>query len=475
MKVMVLKFYKRHLFVGIAAALLFNTTNILAIITNDSRNDSYPVFTTLDPQTFLQTREKLRLMGLPVYVDHNEWFGVSLSPFGQNAQCALDDNNICIPIGDLFGRIDMIALLFGPTSVNGQQLPSILQTARNTLFPPAMFPPGTPINDPLYIDLKQEIGFFTTDFNYRKRGLRMDFKAQISRDFGISFDMGLADITQTVSFTDLTTTPTTDATSTLLPINSGCRELDYCCIEQQLMEQLQSIACALGYNIFDFHDFSIEDLRAGVYWRHAYPININRQLRWEPFLLIPWVHLEGSVPVGHERNYKKFAGLSFGSSDHKSIGLSTGLNIDFFRTIEVGGEVGVTHFFKHCVRDLPVPTSPYQQGLFPFSTAACIEPGNNYHFCLKMLAYHFLGDLSFHFQYVSIEHEKDCIKILNDDPAFLTFELTRRSGWRNQLANVGFNYDISPQISLGFLWQTPFPGRNVYRSSTVMLSFNAQY
>lgn len=456
--------------------LLTSGTPILGYITSNSQNDPYPVFTTLDPQTYLQTREKLRLQGYTLDVNHNEWFGLSISPFAQNSnstrfdclatvECGQDCTDVDTCLGNIHGRWSMIALLFGETPACAT-LPPALQAARDCLFPD--FPEGTPIDNPLYIDRQQLIGFFDVPMRYKKRGVRFDFKGQISKDFGISFNCGLADICQTIAFRNRTT-----PSSGTITINS-CVTVDACCLNRTLMDDLKTLAPQICLDIDDFHKFSIEDLRAGIYWRHAYAINSTRPT-WEEFLLIPFIHLEGSAAVGAERNYNQFASLSFGSNDHNAIGISTGLNINFTETIEVGGEGGVTHFFDRDICSLPVPTSVYQSGIYPYSTAVNIQPGNNWYFGLKMNAYHFMGDLSFYFEYLLIDHEKDCIKLKKFDPAFKPDVLRELSDWKSQLANIGFNYDISPHVSLGFLWQTPLPSRNTYRSTTVMLSFNAQY
>ena len=196
---------------------------------------------------------------------------------------------------------------------------------------------------------------------------------------------------------------------------------------------------------------------------------------WPVFLVIPFASLEGAVAVGKVRARNHPFAVSFGSNDHNTLGFRAGLEVDFTDTIEIGIEAGVSHFFKRCFCNVPIPTHPCQSGIYPFQTTACIQPGNNFQFCAKMLAYQFLDRLSFHFQYSFIRHEADCINLQKPDPAFLPHELEKKSGWIAQLANIGFNYDISPYISLGFLWQAPLFERNAYRSTTLLFSFTATY
>ncbi|HSW73904.1 MAG TPA: hypothetical protein VLG71_01990, partial [Candidatus Limnocylindria bacterium] len=136
---------------------------------------------------------------------------------------------------------------------------------------------------------------------------------------------------------------------------------------------------------------------------------------------------------------------------------------------------GVSHFFPRCYKNMPMPTHECQSGIFPFQTDAKIQPGNNYNICAKMFAYQFLERLSFHFQYVFIRHEDDCIRLLRPDPAFIPDVLEDISEWTVQVANIAFNYDISPYISLGFLWQAPLTQRNAFRSTTIEFGLNLTY
>ena len=104
-----------------------------------------------------------------------------------------------------------------------------------------------------------------------------------------------------------------------------------------------------------------------------------------------------------------------------------------------------------------------------------IKPGFNWHFGLKMAAYHFYDRLSFYFQYLYIHHEEDEITLCKPDPAFVPEVLENKSCWKSQMINVGFAYDISPNITFGFLWQTPTVQRNAYRPTTLMITFNAEF
>jgi len=322
---------------------------------------------------------------------------------------------------------------------------------------------------------------------YRKRGVRFEIDAMIHCDFGISFQTGIADVEQTLTATcavqdfinltpdQLITTDTTAVEATWEG-NSGCdNPISKCAINKYLMDQVKLIAQELCLDIANFHAVSIEEMRLNAFWRHAYPFNIHTDDDWPEFLLIPFFQASGSVSLAKATSANKAFAVPLGNNRHSSAGFNTGVNIDFFDTIEIGGEFGYTHFFARDCVDIRVPNSLCQSGIYPFTTATHYQPGANWNFAAKLAAYHFIDRLSFFFQYMLIDHTRDHICLKNPDPAFFPEVLEKRSDWQVQVANVGFNYDIAPYISLGFLWQAPLNQKNAYRSTLVMLSINGTY
>ncbi len=142
-----------------------------------------------------------------------------------------------------------------------------------------------------------------------------------------------------------------------------------------------------------------------------------------------------------------------------------------------GAEVGMTYFFERDFEKFRLPTSCFQQGIFPFATSVSVHPGYNWHFGAKLSAYHFLDRLSMWFQYIQMEHKPDDITLRKCEDAdfFMPEVLEKVTGFKVKLINAALNYDISPNIGLGLLWQAPLTQRNAYRSSTVMFSFNATF
>lgn len=464
-----------------------------ATLTTLAKNDPFPVFTTQDPHNFLLMKQKLECKDVGFARCMGDRFGFSISPFAQNANtgrnitggreegfclqkpvnvtnpCGDDPDECesgvlktrCTELGNLGGLWDMPALVFGPTPC-GHTLAPTLQIAQEALFPNQPLP----LENADLIDTGERCGFFSVPLSYRKRGLRFDMMAQIIGGIGLDIQTGVVDITQTlIRFADLTPDADTE---------NPCFTCDRCTVEDFLMNELEQIADEICLDICDFHELSIEEIRFNLYWRTLF--DVNRDCRdWPHFLVIPFVMLSGSISPGKVNTNRVAFAVPFGNNGHPALGASFGLNFDFIDTIEIGGEVGFTHFFRKDFDCYFVPNYQLQQSIFPFMTSVCIQPGHNWHFAGKIAAYHFLEHLSMYFQYVMIDHGPDDIDTIPCDDAFLPEVLECRSSWRVKLGNVAFNYDLTPNCGLGFLWQMPFSQRNAYKSTTLMFSFYAQF
>lgn len=244
-------------------------------------------------------------------------------------------------------------------------------------------------------------------------------------------------------------------------------------VNQWLMNNLKPIADAIGLDICNFHKTAIEDFRFYLFWRRAHIVNKGRA-GWSEFLFIPYLMVGGSIPTAPERNTNVAFSLPFGNNGHFSAGASGGFNIDFTETIEIGTDFGITGFFpkNFCNYRVPnrVPDKKCQGQIFPFTTNVRICPGFNWTFGAKMLAYHFIDRLSVWAQYLLLHHEEDKVTLRKPDSAFAPDVLQEMSSFKVQVANLGFYYDISPNVALGVFTQIPLNQRNAYRSTTLLFS-----
>lgn len=453
----------------LACALLLLGCETAHAFSSLARNDYYPLYTTQEPHTYLHTRIKKQLHGRTVEEDKLNRASLSISPFGQNALIGKTMCNEDSELGSLNAKWAMIGLLMGNIPEN-QSFTSSILTARNVLYPGTA--PTTVINDPDSIDFtNQTFGFFKMPAKYRKRGIRFEFCVGLFKDLGLCFQGGASNINFTVcSFTNLTTSTNPACISDSDPNITEDNVNEY------LMCKLRTIAQELNLCLEkNFHETSLEDMRLYLFWRHAFMVNEDKENGWAKFLVIP--HLAGGfiAGAGKEKEPLWAFGLPFGNNGHNAFAFRGGVDLDFTETIEIGWELGFTYFFDNHFNNYFVPTSELQQGIFPFKTGVDISPGFNWHFGLHMSARNFLDKLSFYAQWVVIEHTNDKITVCNGDTAFKPCVLEKSSGWKAQVVNTALNYDISENISLGFLWQAPVSQRNVFWSTTVMFGFNVVF
>ncbi len=436
-----------------------------------AKNDPYPVFSSLDPHTFLYTHEKLKIKNPDFAQRKRDNAGISISPFGQNAERGRNNDCQKVPLGDLNGRWGMIPLLYGPIP-NGKTLAPTLQTALTNLFPGVT--PGS-LNDGTKIDPNQDFGYFSVPLKYKKRGVRMEMAADIYAGFGISLQTGLVSMSQTnTGFIDLT-----ECTDPVCPFDPS--PLTGNNVRKYLMSELKNISKEIGLNICNYCETSVEEVRINLFWRRGFELNKNDE-DWPHFMIIPFFKVSGTVSPGNENRLDEAAFnraffVPFGNNDHSGVGFTTGLNFDFVESIEIGAEVGMTYFFERNFEKYRVPTSIFQTSIYPFTTDVSIQPGHNWHFGGKIAAYHFLDRLSGYFQYIQMEHKEDDITLrdCDDIDMFLPMQLEKTTGFKAKFIDIALNYDISPNIGLGLFWQAPISQRNSYRSSTVMFSFNATF
>jgi len=467
---------KRYYLLGLLSLLTAMPLN--SMITSLNKTDPFPVYTTLDPHTFNHRGQRELLHNNPEERwSKPEHVRFSASFFGQNAYfgknikrnviptCDVQPEKVCVELGDMLeSPWNMIPLVYGNLP-EGRTLGPVLSAAQAGLFPG-----GEGLNSSNNIDPDGKLGFFSFPAEYRKRGVRFEFDGRIFRDFGVKLQGGVSDICfsilKVINLNEQYVAPT-----------MGCSlegNVSKETVNQFLMCKLKEISQELGISLESFNETAVEDFRFFGYWRHAWEVNAGR-VGWPHFLVIPHFQIGSSIGVGKPRDPRRVFSLPFGNNGHNSLGFNVGLNLDFTESLEFGAEAGMTHFFSRCIQGLRVPNSLCQSGIYPFATDVSYRPGRNVHFGAKMNAYHFVDRLSFYFQYLFINHDKDKICLQQADPAFTPSALEQVTNWKTHLANIGFNYDLSPNIALGFLWQAPLMQQNVFRSTTLMFSFIATF
>lgn len=489
--------------INLVVSLLVSPSLIAYGLTNLTRNDPFPLFSSRDPYNFLTNHAKRNILSGSDYPQ--ERFSFAVSVFRQGADKSRNQDKERVELFDINGNWNMLALTYDPTvALISPTIASFVNTTppRNDLIPPFDETQVTEITsmciplliDPANTDTAHNLGFFSVPGTYRKNGIRFDGQMALCNDLGLTLDISFADIKsypcdflmncpETVTCVTLNDDSTGTETCTIFGIDCTCFQY----LDLELMKKLRKIAAELHLDIHEYQKTSVEDFRLGAYWRHIFASDCDvetGQTSWSDVpccLFIPFITVEGSIPFEEPIDNRKLFAIPFGNNGHGAVGVTTGFNIVYNTWVEFGSEVGFSHFFSQFYGDLPMPTEELQVGLIPFSVDACIQPGNNWHFAATLTTPYFLPHLSFYAQYFYVNHNKDHVTILKDlRPAdvlespnkreFLVCKYERESKWDSQMANVAFNYEFCPEITAGIAWQLPLRGRNVFRSTTILFS-----
>lgn len=451
-----------------------------------AKNDPYPIFSTSYPYDYLLDRTLNHLKGIDCEYCP-EHFYVAFTPFYQKASRGSNyDREKNLPLGDLEGRWHMLGMLYGPVPGAGAIPPTLegtqLGLAKLEIFNVAPADDEV-LTQSIVVDPNEQLGFFSVPIKYRKHGVRFEIAAQPHPDFGILIQGGYADIKQTLTGLENRCPPD----STLCEGNQT-GDIDFKTMVNELLMSTSASTrifkeqcidkISNTQNLCDFRAGSFEDLRFSVWARHVFELN-RGSCEWPEFLFIPFFFFEASVSPVLYQDLTKALSVPFGNNGHSTIGFTSGFHIDFSETVEIGFQGGITHFFDRQVKNYRLPTHPSQSGVFPFATDVRLTPGNNHHFCVSLHAYRFIDKLSGWVQFTFVNHSEDKIKILDKDLAAKNVFLVRQqeclTKFTSQFLTTVGNYEISPNLLLGFGVQWPIQQRNAYRSTTVFATIKATY
>lgn len=409
---------------------------------------------------------------------------------GQKATTARDLNKVSVLAGDVHGRLNMVGLLYGDVP-SGQNRPTILTDAINLrlygldglsaadlLAQHGLVTADLVLGNDYFTDKTQKFGFFSLPVKYRKVAGRFKASVRILDDFVVTVQAGVADMKQTVTlYVDKTLTLTDDNYQDIyhgnILANSANFAIDRSVVETNLMDQYVQIFTALGVNGEDWQDTGAEDVSISLAWRHNIRINKDEDPKdWARFVLTPHFLLAGTFGAGQASDPDVLLSLPFGNNKHHAFHFAGGFNVDFYESVEVSFEAGATHFFDRTYTTR-VPTSEFQSVLFPYKTTVKVEPGATWHVSIGMNAHHFVDKLSMYALYTYVQHLTDTITIPTPPSPtnpFIPRKLEDQTLSKVQNARVGFNYDLSPNMTFGFLWQAPIAQRASYKATTIALS-----
>ncbi|MGE0206647.1 MAG: hypothetical protein AB7R69_02245 [Candidatus Babeliales bacterium] len=510
--------------------ILLNSSTLFGLSTR-AKNDPFPIFSA-DWPTYIWLLDKTLLnfkecgdlytkscikpkvcTPCSSRVERDSHCSLAFSGFYQKANCGRNYDREKVALGDLEGRWHMLGMCYGPVPnavpglTGAPVFPTTLENKQLGIAKEALFPPITADEivpaDRILTDSSREVGFFSVPTHYRKHGVRFEFAFQPHVDFGILVQGSYADIKNTATqFINLTPFCGCQTDCNGLPVDYLVSAPQFTCNEVNLINAYLMSSTSANkifreqgietrsntQNRCDFRVSGFEDLRFFVWFRHIFQLN-QLSCDWPELALIPFFNIEGSVSPTRKVDRASALAVPLGNDGHSSIGFSGGFHIDFYDTVQISFNGGATYFSAKNVNDYRLPTHETQSGVFPFSTAVRLKPGQNHQFEVILRAYRFIGKLSGFASFVVVNHAEDSIKILNEKvrnatviipntqadpnagesvPVFRVKQAECYTKFMSQFLTTAGSYEISPNVTLGFAVQWPIQQRNAFRSTTVI-------
>lgn len=452
--------------IKLSIAFVFTISNTLCAYTTLNFHDVYPPYSTRFHFNLMNEEQKEKIKDIDVK-GIREQIGISTSLIAQKATYARNLDKIKVLAGDVHGRLNMIGLTYGSVPTGNTQ-PALLTAAAGQTFTTVT---GANLNDPTYSDLNQNFGFFSLPIKYRKIGARFNVAIRFLDAFVFSIQGGVVDMKQTITaYTDRTSQA--NAADVFHTTSSGTvATADQTTVEEYLMDKRTAIFTQMGINGEDWNKSGAEDFTFCLAFRHNIAINKNYEegRDWTRFIITPHARLAGTFAVGKAQDPDILLSLPFGNNQHHALHGNAGLTLDFIDSIEFSCEGGATHFFDRTYITR-IPTHRLQSVLFPYKADVKVKPGKTWHMSIAMNAYHFIDKLNIYAEYTYLNHGRNTVTLITPDNAFIPSRLEDDTNYKIQMANIGLNYDLSPNTTIGFLWQAPLSQRGTYKTNTFMLS-----
>lgn len=468
----------------------------LKAYTNAAAYDPLPLYSSNNPHEFLYTMRKDEKRGLIPDMNH-ERINFTASFFAQRATHAKDFQDKAVDIGSIRGNWNMFGLLYNRCS-NSDFISTLTATPFFLPCTPSCtspIPTGTfQFGDPnAFVGLENyafgpTLGKVTVPLEYRKIGARFEAAINIVEDLClVKAQIGIGDIHQILTpsaFVDLSgTTVGSDTAATAANIQVTSTTLTG-------TDALRKVTTAFGLDVTNYKKAGMEDLRGQIIFRHAFPVNYGRDDTWPRFLFMPFVQLYGCLGLSERVDPSRVFAVPFGNNGHNSWAFNGGLSFDFEDSLELVVEGGGTYFSSERICNFRVPTHQLQSGIFPCTATVIYKPAPTWHFLATIFARRFIDRLSGHVQFVLLNHFEDCITLCSQtghnqvcgEPTstgvtqnLLTCLLAPRTKWDVKQIIIGLNYEISPYMTLGALWQAPLKVHGAPNTNTIVASFIANF
>ena len=401
------------------------------------------------------------MLGVNRYpVKQKDWtFDLHLSPFFQHATGARDRDGKKVPEGDRLGRWEMLALFWegdNEKATTEASPKTFNSTNYSTLYTLSQDLAAIGVTDVSYGGRVDKDGDFSVAIDYEKLGLRGELNVAMASGFGLAIKGGIVDFKQTPSFTDV-------STSTDEEVVAFLADLMFTTTRQKVFNEI-------GLNVDRYETMVFEDTFVKLCWSNAFKFDDEEGNH--VVSVIPYLGAGVWIPTGKKKDQDKAFSLPSGHDGFWGITLDGALNFQFPGTVLINIGAGAAFYETKTLHNYRAPSHKYQYGIYPWKTSIRKTLGPAWNFNVSLYAKDIVDKISVYFDYLYSEHERDTITIVDSDSTrkalFIPSKLEEESAWKSQTIQLGFNYQLSPNLAFGFTGQAHLSGVRVYKTHTIM-------
>lgn len=444
-----------------------------------------------------------------------------ISPLYQQTSTVRNNAGTKVPAGDRLGRWNLFGLFFGPegapTPLNfsdpftpGETFHNvrvaqraaetitirvpIATTDRYRIGPVTLPSPTTPneifpgglTNEQNFDPTRYPFAYVSVPLDYEKIGVRSQVNIDFAFGLGFSVKGGVVDVKQAPSrfildpqFAHDAGFPSSITTTSPAQDVTDATQLYNALYDPRVLEDISE---DISFDLRTYRKTEAEDVHAQVYWH--FPIDFKDKSGDLAVTMIPYLAAGLWIPTSDNLDQNRAFAVPTGNDGFTCFTADVNMAFDFPilptkkypQTLQgaFGGGI-LLGLNSRTQLDQRLPSSEYQVGLIPWKVPNITRRlGLTWYLNLSAKSEEFIEGLSIYFDFLYTKHLQDKITFHNlSQAASDAFqegleEYLPRTSWKNQQVNVGFNYRLADQVSLGGAIQAHISGIRVYRSVTLL-------
>jgi hypothetical protein len=405
---------------------------------------------------------------------------LSLLPYYQFAKHAKNEKNEKVPLGDRMGMINMLGLLINDDASPYADGHKFGQDADDSVLHKAYSAFKTFTDDhtgdkvflgstyePLDVtDARYGWGKYQTTMTYARLGVRGSLDYCFYNGVALAVRGGVAEYSVRQPY--YLANPRLDGDAY---VNAAVGTTDTSFVyfaQTKLMNQARQkeVGTELGIDFTGAKGTGLEDVSIELSWRKGFSM---KDAEGDQVLTVtPLMALAVMLPTSEKSKVGKLFDIALGNNGFYGFTGQVEVSFDFPGMLKVGFGGTGTLSTEDAIGKQFVPTSEYQNGIYPWQTTITKRPGALWKAYATMRAQNFIDYLSCYVTYMYVSHYKDSITVTGANKAlFLGEKLAEEGRYNAQLIHLGFEYDITQSLKCGLAIQSVFAGMRIWKTTTI--------